>query len=600
MYTESQHIEFKPGFNEDVIETLVSFANSKGGRVLVGVANDGAPVKGFTIGQESIQQWLNEIKMKTQPAIVPDADVIEYEGVAVVELKVQEYPIKPVACRGKYYKRVQNSNHMLSISEMVNLHLQTLNTSWDAYPDPDPTHTLDDISWDKVQKAMDMMKLNGITINETALQFLLKYNLIRDDKLTSAAYLMFKKNDGIDSTIELGRFQNFITIKDTARTQSDILSEIDHVIDFVKKHINKEIIITGEPRNTQKWQYPMEAIREIVINMIIHRDYSAMPDSVVKIYNDKIEFYNPGKLPDEITIEDLLSNNYKSTPRNKLIADFFKHLGLIEKYGSGIGRIINYFEAENLPAPEFKNISGGFQVTVFAPAEEEDTKESTDVVENDTKVGEKVADVVENEKSVVEKVGEKVANVVEKEKRVGEKVANVVEKGKRVGEKVTNVVENEKRVGEKVANVVEKEKRVGEKVANVVEKEKRVGEKVANVVENEKRVGEKVTNVVENEKKVGEKVANVVEKDKRVGEKVANVVEKGKRVGEKVGENSTKNQNLILKYIIKNHNISSKELSAIIGISARKIEKNIAKLKAKGVLERIGPDKGGYWKVLSQ
>ncbi|GHT49345.1 hypothetical protein AGMMS49982_02640 [Bacteroidia bacterium] len=566
MYTESQHIEFKPGFNEDVIETLVAFANSKGGRVLVGVANDGAPVKGFTIGQESIQQWLNEIKMKTQPAIVPDAEVIEYEGVAVVELKVQEYPIKPVACRGKYYKRVQNSNHMLSISEMVNLHLQTLNTSWDAYPDPDPTHTLEDISWHKVQKAMDMMKLNGITINETALQFLLKYNLIRDDKLTSAAYLMFKKHDGIDSTIELGRFQNFITIKDTARTQSDILSEIDHVIDFVKKHINKEIIITGEPRNTQKWQYPMEAIREIVINMIIHRDYSAMPDSVVKIYNDKIEFYNPGKLPDEITIEDLLSNNYKSTPRNKLIADFFKHLGLIEKYGSGIGRIINYFEAENLPAPEFKNISGGFQVTVFAPAEEEeDTKESTDVVEKDTKVGEKVESVVENEKSVVEKVGEKVANVVE----------------------------NEKRVGEKVANVVENEKRVGEKVANVVENEKRVGEKVTNVVENEKKVGEKVANVVENEKRVGEKITNVVEKGKRVGEKVG---EKRK----KVGENSTKNQNLILKNIIKNHNISSKELSAIIGISARKIEKNIAKLKAKGVLERIGPDKGGYWKVLSQ
>ena len=69
MNGESLHIEFKSGFNEDVIETLVAFANTKGGKVLVGVKNDGTPVKGFTVGNESVQQWLNEIKTKTQPSI---------------------------------------------------------------------------------------------------------------------------------------------------------------------------------------------------------------------------------------------------------------------------------------------------------------------------------------------------------------------------------------------------------------------------------------------------------------------------------------------------------------------------------------------------
>jgi ATP-dependent DNA helicase RecG len=88
MPTETQHIEFKSGFNEDVIETLTAFANTKGGRVLVGVANNGDPVKGFTIGQESIPQWLNEIKTKTQPAIIPDAEIVEYRGTEVVEFKV--------------------------------------------------------------------------------------------------------------------------------------------------------------------------------------------------------------------------------------------------------------------------------------------------------------------------------------------------------------------------------------------------------------------------------------------------------------------------------------------------------------------------------
>ena len=138
--------------------------------------------------------------------------------------------------------------------------------------------------------------------------------------------------------------------------KADIIAQTDQVMDFVLKHINKEIIITGEAQNTQKWQYPLEAIREIVMNMIVHRDYRSASDSIVKIFNNKIEFYNPGRLPDNITVEDLLSNNYKSTPRNKLIADFCKSLGLIEKYGSGIRRIVDYFKAENLPKPEFRNI----------------------------------------------------------------------------------------------------------------------------------------------------------------------------------------------------------------------------------------------------
>jgi predicted HTH transcriptional regulator len=93
------------------------------------------------------------------------------------------------------------------------------------------------------------------------------------------AYLLFKANNtSIGTTIEPGRFQDIITIKDTSRTKSDIITQVNEVIDFVKKHINLEVIITGEAQNIQKWQYPMEAIREIVLNMIIHRDYCAIAE----------------------------------------------------------------------------------------------------------------------------------------------------------------------------------------------------------------------------------------------------------------------------------------------------------------------------------
>src|SRR5690606_18799756 len=97
---------------------------------------------------------------------------VEHEDKMVVVMKIQEYPVKPVSVKGKYYRRVKNANHLLSVSEVVNLHLQSLNTSWDAYADP--IHTLDDISLDKVQHCIETMKSRGLAINESPLSFLLK------------------------------------------------------------------------------------------------------------------------------------------------------------------------------------------------------------------------------------------------------------------------------------------------------------------------------------------------------------------------------------------------------------------------------------------
>jgi len=210
----------------------------------------------------SLSNGVNEVKNKTAPQIIPDVEIYTVNNKTVFALFAMEYPIKPVSTRGRYYKRIGNSNHLLSVSEVVDMHLQTVNSSWDSYPDP--THSIDDISFEKVQVSIDTMRRNQLSITENPLSFLLKNNLIKENKITNAAYLLFKKKDSIITTIELGRFQNEIVIKDSARTKSDILTQIDQVLDFVKKHINKQVIITGQAQNTQKWQYPLDAIREIV------------------------------------------------------------------------------------------------------------------------------------------------------------------------------------------------------------------------------------------------------------------------------------------------------------------------------------------------
>ena len=125
---ESETIEFKSSFNEATIETLVAFANTQGGTVFIGV-NDDATIQGIQLGKETIQKWLNEIKIKTQPAIIPTVKELDSKGKTLATIYVQEFPVKPISYKGRYYKRVNNSNHQLSPIEITDLNLQSLQLS---------------------------------------------------------------------------------------------------------------------------------------------------------------------------------------------------------------------------------------------------------------------------------------------------------------------------------------------------------------------------------------------------------------------------------------------------------------------------------------
>ena len=365
---ESETVEFKNSFDREVIETLAAFANTKGGKVFVGISDKGK-VTGVQLNKESVQTWINQAKQLTSQAIIPDAETISLKGKQVVILSVPESPIKPVACKGRYYKRIKNANHQLSVSEVVNMHLRTFNSSWDYHMDE--YHTEKEISLEKVQKFIERVNLNKETsLMDDPLTVLQKFELMREGKITYACFLLFMAGESFISTIELGRFQTEIIIKDGATLKGDLFSEVEGVMDFIKKHINKAYIITGRPQREERWDYPLDAIREIVINAIIHRDYTSTADSIIKVFDDKIQFFNPGGLPDGITIEKLLKGNYVSNARNKKVAEVFKAAGLIERYGSGINRILNAFKDYGLPPPEFKEMTPGFMVTVYKKTEQ--------------------------------------------------------------------------------------------------------------------------------------------------------------------------------------------------------------------------------------
>ena len=233
-----------------------------------------------------------------------------------------------------------------------------------------------------------MNKGRTVKIKDAPLKALKKFDLVRGKQISRACYLLFLKRESLFTAVELGRFQTPTLIKDGDRTKSDLFTQVDAVFNFILKHLNKEYIITGKPQRDERWDYPLDALREIIINSIVHRDYSGSTGGIVKVYDDKIEISNSGRLPPGLTVAQLVSGKYVSEPRNPQIAEMFKEAGVIERYGSGIGRIITDFKEYGLAAPEFAEVGNHFLVTVYkkrisgliqgVPAESEgETREKT-------------------------------------------------------------------------------------------------------------------------------------------------------------------------------------------------------------------------------
>ena len=372
---ESETVEFKSAFDQAAIETLAAFANTKGGYVFVGVADSGKIV-GVQLGNETIPQWLNQIKTNTFPTLIPDVATAAIDHKDIVIFMIDEFPIKPVSCRGKYLKRVRNANHQIPIHEISDLHLRSYQTSWDFYSDT--RHGLEDISLAKVSKFIEISnRIRPNPILDDPLTVLKKFELIKETSITNACYLLFATEDVLISTIEIGRFDSDTLIQDSLTIRSDLFGEVDAALSFIRKHLNRSYIITGDKQREERWDYPLTALREIVVNMIVHRDYMSSSDSMIRIFDDRIEFFNPGRLMAGLSIEQLVRGNYVSAIRNKQIATLFKEAGIIEKYGSGIKRVLESIRTYGLMDPSFEEIQDGFRVTFFKTTQKTTQKTST-------------------------------------------------------------------------------------------------------------------------------------------------------------------------------------------------------------------------------
>jgi len=216
----------------------------------------------------------------------------------------------------------------------VDLQQQSLNISYDAYPLKENLSSLDTALLEKFVKTTNSR--GRINLQDDLLTNLTKLKLIQAGKPTLAGMLLFG-NHGY--SIHIGRFKSEDTIIDDLLIKDPLLVALDEAMIFIKKHISLSYQFDGSLKRKESWQYPLEAIRELLLNSVVHRDYKHTSDIVIKIFDDRIVFTNPGRIYGNLTIEDLERDDYVSSIRNKLLAESFYLMGDIEKYGTGFIRI---------------------------------------------------------------------------------------------------------------------------------------------------------------------------------------------------------------------------------------------------------------------
>ncbi|GAB6284326.1 MAG: helix-turn-helix domain-containing protein [Methanoregula sp.] len=361
---ETRELEFKEKLNPALFKTLSAFSNTNGGVAFVGVS-DKKEIIGYRCSNADLKELSDTIVNKL--AIHPVIEPVRCEEKTILRIDVKKSK-NPVAYEGRYYTRVGNTTRLLDIEELKEFIISSI--EWDSLPSQ---HSLAGIDEETVRffvrQAKSAGRLPVADEREPVAAILTRLGLMTGDQLTNAAFLLFGKKPKepylSDAVLRIGRFKDGATIIGDRWIAGNLFLQFAEGEEALKNFINVRYEITGEtPERKEHWDYPLPALREALMNALVHRDYFKKHEQIlIKIYDDLIWFHNPGGLPKGLSIEQLKAKP-QSVPRNPLIARIFYLAGYIEQYGSGIQRILTSFADAGLPEPEFQTDAWGLNLTM--------------------------------------------------------------------------------------------------------------------------------------------------------------------------------------------------------------------------------------------
>ena len=343
---EGRSLEFKEDMptNAELSKTILAFANDAGGIIVLGVKDKPRTVIGLAKEKclQIEEQISNIIHDKCTPTILPEIEFLEFENEQLLVLKIYKgsnppYYLKQKDSTNSTFIRVGSSNRLANIEIIEDLKRQKQGVSFDGLP----VFNTDVVTLKWSSFANHFEEKTGDTIDAATLN---KLQLVQTEqgKTLASNALVLLSDDNLrnklfpNAKIECARFKgtvpgDFIDQKTIDEPPSLQAAE---AYKFVLRHISQGADYEGVYRK-DRWEYPIIAIRELIRNAVIHRDYSLKgKDIKVAIFDDKIEITSPGKLLPTVDFNEMEAG--QSDVRNKVLAPVFKKLGIIEKWGNGL------------------------------------------------------------------------------------------------------------------------------------------------------------------------------------------------------------------------------------------------------------------------
>lgn len=369
---EGRRLEFKETIpaRSDLSKTVVAFANDAGGEIYIGIRNSPREIIGLSEWDivEMEEQISNIIHSRCYPGILPEISFVSVEDKHLIKVTIYRGSMPPYYLREKgklqgTYIRVGSLNKLADETGIAELERKKINVSFDSeFILEKPVRLLKTDHFNSVFREKTGEDLNDQTLKKLAL------TKEHDGTIYPANALILFSDDDLRNTlfhyakVECARFKGVHSDEfiDQKSIQTNIVSQAEEAYNFVLRHINKGAFVEGV-YTISRWDYPVKAIREVIRNAVVHRDYSLTgKDIKVAIFDDMVEITSPGLLPPSIDYNAMESR--QSDARNRVIAPVFKLLGIIDQWGNGLKLIAD--ELKDYPEIEFywKEVGLSFQV----------------------------------------------------------------------------------------------------------------------------------------------------------------------------------------------------------------------------------------------
>jgi len=368
---EGKTLEFKENCRplQNIVRTAVAFANTAGGVIVIGIRNRTKAVIGLADPLADEERLANAFAETIRPLLIPD---IQFHAWHDRELIVVSVPhtvgpsyVKSEGPDNGVYIRLGSTNRRAGPEMIAEIRRLARNSVFDEQPCSEMNS--EDIDFRVASEFFSAASRSFNQSHRRTLGLLVRHG--NRDVPTNGAVLLFgkeRKRLFPDATIRCARFAGTDTQRFIDQNEIDehLPEAVESAIAFIERHTRQGIEI-GRVRRREIPQYPPEAIREAIINAVVHTDYSiGGAGTKIGIFDDRIEITNPGLLPFGLTLEAALSGVSKL--RNRVIGRTFRELGLIEQWGSGMGRMLKACTKAGIASPQFKEIGANFRVTIYA------------------------------------------------------------------------------------------------------------------------------------------------------------------------------------------------------------------------------------------